>query len=204
MIQDGIDTLRHSGIEIACLELRRDHIVDDAPGHDPAEIRVEAVADLDPHTAFVLGDEQQQPGVPLLAPDAPLAEQPGRIGLDGLTAQRRYRRDYDRPSGFAIVIAQPLVECGFGRVGQHVRAIIDRPVGARRQLRLRQGRRGSEGRQEQPACKEQAHHRAAQFALSVPGVCTAVALFPVMPLISTSGFSRLTASASKYSSGSAP
>src|SRR5205823_2466272 len=81
--------------EIAGLELRRDVFVDDTLGGSVGQRAFEAIADLDPQAAIVLGDDEQRAVVDLLAADLPGFCDPERELLDRLAVRRRYDQHRD-------------------------------------------------------------------------------------------------------------
>src|SRR3954462_146172 len=87
---DAVDPGGNPAGEITVPESRCDDLVDDALGGDVGERAFEAVTDLDAEMTVVLGNDQQNAVVDLLAADLPGFGNPKRELLDGLAIRRRH------------------------------------------------------------------------------------------------------------------
>ncbi len=108
----AVDARRNATGEIAALEFWRDVFVDDALGGGVGERAFEAVADLDPQAAIVLGDDEQRAVVDLLAADLPGFRDPQRELLDRLAVGRRHDQHRDLAALSRLQILQRLRQRG--------------------------------------------------------------------------------------------
>src|SRR5262249_17490883 len=103
-----VDAVGNAAGEIAALEFRRDHLVDDPLGGNVGKHALEAVADLDAQAAVVLGDHQQRTVIDLLAADLPRFGDTKRKRLDRLAVGGRHDQHRDLAALAPLQIGQRL------------------------------------------------------------------------------------------------
>src|SRR5581483_7745100 len=158
---DAVDALGNAAGKIAGAEIRRDHLVDDAPRCHVGEAALEPIADLDTQPVVILGNDKQRAIVDLLASDLPGLRGPDRELLDGFGLCGRYDQDRD----LAALAALQVLQLGVQRVdialGERP-GLIDHAPG--------QGRHGDVGRRDTGPAEEQCNedgpergHRASYY-----------------------------------------
>ena len=108
-------------------------MVDDAAALSIGEGAFETVTNLDPHPAFITGNEDQDTVIGILSAELPGFHHPHRKVLERIAFETQNGEHRDLGSGLLFEEAEALLELSFETVLEHVRLIID-PAGEVRHL----------------------------------------------------------------------
>ncbi|EZP27067.1 hypothetical protein BW33_04338 [Pseudomonas sp. RIT288] len=137
--------------EIAGLERRGDHLMNDHRGLRIGQPILQTVTDFDAQFALVTGNDQQRAVVLVLLADAPVPAQLHAVILDGGALQIRHRDHHQLLAGRLLVSLQLLAQLGAHRRLDHLR-FVHHPPAQRRERQLGPGADG-----EQPEHQHQAY-----------------------------------------------
>ena len=119
---EALDAGRDPTMEIACLEARRDRLVDDAARQGIRDHAFEAIPDLDPHPPIVLRDQEEHAVVHPLAPELPILDDADRIPLYRVGRRARDDEHGDLRALPGLELTQPVFQrlglCGLERAGE--------------------------------------------------------------------------------------
>jgi hypothetical protein len=149
-----VDAGLHSAVVIAGLEVGRDDLREDAVGRDVRQRTLQSPADLDPHRAIILGDQQDGTVVDALAPELPRVGDANPILLDVLGLRRRHDQDRDLTALFCLEGRQLPLQA-IHRIARQRSREVDDPRRQRRHghVRPREHHRQQQEDAERRACR---------------------------------------------------
>ena len=108
-----VHTCADATVVIAVLEPGGDDFIDDTLAGDVSERTFESIADLDPHSPIVPGNEQERAVVDALAPQLPSLGDPNRVLLDRLGLGGRHDQNGNLAALARLEGSEPLFQCLF-------------------------------------------------------------------------------------------